>query len=101
LIALRQSPFHDAFLTGQGLLCVQALDYDEEVRGWVAVTAFVCIGVLVEARCAQAVDFELIGQMEPKQPLPVYLQGATTPFKATTEADPSGRFHFRKLVLGT
>ncbi len=66
-----------------------------------AVTAFVCIGVLVEARCAQAADFELIGQMEPKQPLPVYLQGATTPFKATTEADPNGRFHFRKLLLGT
>jgi tetratricopeptide (TPR) repeat protein len=31
----------------------------------------------------------------------VNLQGATTPFKATTEADPNGRFHFRKLFPGT
>jgi hypothetical protein len=31
----------------------------------------------------------------------VYLQGATTPFSATTEADLNGRFHFRMLLAGT
>jgi hypothetical protein len=30
----------------------------------------------------------------------VYLQGATTPFSATTEADLNGRFHFRMLLAG-
>lgn len=30
----------------------------------------------------------------------MYLQGATTPFNATTEADLNGRFHFRTLLAG-
>ena len=66
-----------------------------------ALKALVCIGVLAAATRAQAVDFELIGHVQPEQPLPVYLQGATTPFNATNEADLNGRFHFRKLLAGT
>jgi tetratricopeptide (TPR) repeat protein len=38
--------------------------------------------------------------VQPEQPLPVYLQGATTPFNATTQADLNGRFHFRMLLAG-
>jgi Tfp pilus assembly protein PilF len=51
-------------------------------------------------RAPQAADFELIGHVQPDQPLPVYLQSATTPFSATTEADLNGRFHFRMLLAG-
>jgi len=69
----------------------------------------VSIGVLVVAICAYAADFdgsasatfELTGRIQPEQPLAVYLQGATSPFHATTEADLTGRFHFRKLPAGT
>ena len=68
--------------------------------GWAALRALVWIGVLVATTCAQAADFELIGHMQPAQPLPVYLQGASTPFNAHTEADLNGRFHFRKLLAG-
>ena len=57
--------------------------------------------MLVVATCAQAVDFGLIGQIQLEQSLNVYLQGATTPFNATTEADLNGRFHFRKLLACT
>lgn len=57
--------------------------------------------MLLAAVCAQAADYELIGQLQPEQTLPVYLHGATMPFSATTEADPTGRFHFRKLSAGT
>ena len=53
------------------------------------------------ASCAPAADYELIGHIQPEQPVRVYLQGATTPFKATTEADLNGRFHFRKRPGGT
>jgi len=60
----------------------------------------VWIGVLVAITCAQAADFELIGHLKPEQPLRVYLQGATTSFSATTEADLNGRFHFRMLLAG-
>jgi hypothetical protein len=49
--------------------------------------------VLVVTTCAQSADLELIGHVQPKQLLPVYLQGATTPFNATTESDLNGRFH--------
>jgi Tfp pilus assembly protein PilF len=70
------------------------------VDGWTALRAFGWIGVLVATTSAQAADFELIGHVQPKQPLPVYLQGATTPFNATTEADLNGRFHFRMLLAG-
>jgi Tfp pilus assembly protein PilF len=70
------------------------------VGGWAALRALVGIGVLVATTCAQAADFELIGHLQPEQPLPVYLQGATTPFNATTEADLNGRFHFRMLLAG-
>jgi tetratricopeptide (TPR) repeat protein len=48
---------------------------------------------------AQA-SFELTGRIQPPQSLPVYLQGATGPFEAITEADLNGRFHFRKLLAG-
>lgn len=58
------------------------------------------MGVLVATTCAQAADFELIGHVKPEQPLQVYLQGATTPFNATTETDLNGRFHFRALLTG-
>jgi len=57
--------------------------------------------VLVAAACARAADFELIGHIQPEQPLPVFLQCATTPFNATTEADRNGWFHFQKLPAGT
>jgi tetratricopeptide (TPR) repeat protein len=62
--------------------------------------ALVWIGALLAATSAQAADFELIGHIQPEQPLPVYLHGATAPFRATTEADLNGRFHFRKLLAG-
>ena len=67
----------------------------------VALQSHVWIGILVAATCAPAAAFELIGHIQPEQPLPVYLQGATAPFKATTEADLNGRFRFRKLHVGT
>ena len=79
----------------------RALDYDEGVDGWAALRAVVWIGVLLATSCAQAADFELIGHIQPEQRLVVYLQGATAPFNATTEADLNGRFHFRKLLRGT
>jgi Flp pilus assembly protein TadD len=60
----------------------------------------VWITVLLMAICAQAADFELIGQLQPEQAILVYLHGATMPFSATTEADSTGRFHFRKLQTG-
>jgi Tfp pilus assembly protein PilF len=80
---------------------IRALDYDEGVDGWAARGACVWFAMLVAAACAQAADFELNGHIQPEQPVRVYLQGATTPFKATTEADLNGRFHFRKLLRGT
>jgi tetratricopeptide (TPR) repeat protein len=64
-----------------------------------ALRTLVWIGV-VGTTYAQAADFELIGHLQPEQPLPVYLQGATTPFSATTQADLNGRFHFRMLLAG-
>jgi tetratricopeptide (TPR) repeat protein len=51
--------------------------------------------------CARAGQFELIGQLEPRQSIQVYLQGATTPFDAKTEAGLDGKFRFRKLSEGT
>jgi tetratricopeptide (TPR) repeat protein len=63
-------------------------------------TELVWIGVLLSATSTQAADFELIGHIQPERPLPVYLQGANAPFRATTEADLNGRFHFRKLLAG-
>jgi len=69
------------------------------VGGSAALRTIVWIG-LVGTTCAQAADFELIGHLQPEQSLPVYLQGATTPFSATTEADLNGRFHFRMLLAG-
>jgi tetratricopeptide (TPR) repeat protein len=81
--------------------------------GWVALRAFLWVVVAMVALCAQLVDldaqtpgpdvqpsFELTGRIQPAQPLPVYLQGATAPFEAITEADLDGRFHFRKLPTG-
>lgn len=62
-----------------------------------ALRALTCMAVLT---CARAADFELIGHIQPEQSLPVFLQGATTPFHAATEADLSGRFHFRRLAAG-
>ncbi|HEX4229549.1 MAG TPA: tetratricopeptide repeat protein [Bryobacteraceae bacterium] len=79
----------------------EKLDYDRGVVPWPAWKAPIWIGVLLTAMCAQAADFELVGQLQPEQALVVSLHGATMPFSATTEADPSGRFHFRKLVEGT
>ena len=67
---------------------------------WPSCGARVWIGVLLAALYAPAADFELIGQLQPQQALPVHLQGATTPFSATTEANLNGRFHFRKLPAG-
>jgi tetratricopeptide (TPR) repeat protein len=58
------------------------------------------IGVCLASAGAQTGSFELTGEVLPAGPVPVYLQGATTPFDATTEADLNGRFHFRKLVAG-
>jgi hypothetical protein len=69
------------------------------VYAWAALRALVWIGV-VGTTCVQAADLELIGHLQPEQPLPVYLQGATTPFSATTQADLNGRFHFRMLLAG-
>lgn len=71
------------------------LDYDEGVRG-PALTALLGIGML-----ACAADFQLIGRIEPEQSMIVFLQGATAPFNATTEADVDGHFRFRKLLAGT
>lgn len=81
------------------------LDYDEEMGGRLAVRASVWIGVLVgsawlPAASVQAANFELTGRIQPPQSLPIRLQGATTPFNATTESDLTGRFHFRKLPAG-
>jgi tetratricopeptide (TPR) repeat protein len=77
------------------------LDYDDGVDGRAARQSHLWIGILVAATCAPAANFELIGHIQPAQPLPVYLQGASTPFKATTEVDLNGRFRFRKLLQGT
>jgi hypothetical protein len=82
-----------------GRLAVRLLDYDVGVDGWAALGGLVWIG-LVGTTCAPAADYELIGHLQPEQPLPVYLQGATTPFSATTQADLNGRFHFRMLLAG-
>lgn len=49
---------------------------------------------------AHAANFELVGHIQPAQSVAVYLQGATTPFHATTEASLDGKFHFRKLLAG-
>ena len=65
-----------------------------------ALTALFAIGML-GAAYVSAADFELIGRIQPERPLPVFLQGATAPFHAATEADETGRFHFRKLTAGT
>jgi tetratricopeptide (TPR) repeat protein len=51
--------------------------------------------------CAHASQFQLIGQLQPRQSIQVYLQGATTPFDARTEAGLDGKFRFRKLSAGT
>lgn len=64
---------------------------------WAAVAAFTCTAVFT---CARAADFELIGHVQSEQRLPVFLQGATTPFHTTTEADLKGWFRFRKLPAG-
>ena len=80
---------------------LRALDYDERVDGWATRRAVVWIGLLLAASRAKAADFELSGHIQPEQRLVVYLQGATAPFNATTEADLNGRFHFRKLLRGT
>jgi hypothetical protein len=61
------------------------------VDGWAALKAVVWIGALVATTCAQAADFELIGHVQPEQPLPVNLQGATTRFSATTRSELNGR----------
>ena len=57
------------------------------MAGWPTATALVWMGVLLSAISTQAADFDLIGHIQPEQPLPVYLQGANAPFRATTEAD--------------
>lgn len=67
---------------------------------WPSCGARVWIGILLAVLCAPAADFELIGQLQPKQVLAVHLQGATTPFSATANANLNGRFHFRKLPAG-
>ena len=53
------------------------------------------------AMCAQGGQFELVGQLRPQHAVQVYLQGATTPFDAKTEAGLDGKFRFRKLLEGT
>jgi hypothetical protein len=58
------------------------------------VRVFVWIGTLLAATGAEAPKFELIGHVQPEQPLPVYLHGATAPFRASTEADLNGSFIF-------
>jgi tetratricopeptide (TPR) repeat protein len=63
--------------------------------------AHIWISVLLAAMCAPAADFELIGQLQPEQAVLVYLHGATMPFSASTEADSTGQFRFRKLQAGT
>ena len=83
-----------------------ALDYDEGMCTRAAQRASLSIAVLMGATCAQTAaaqtaNFELTGRIQPPQSLAVHLQGATTPFNAATEADLSGRFHFRKLAAGT
>ena len=50
---------------------------------WPSCGARVWIGILLAVLCAPAADFDLIGQLQPKQVLAVHLQGATTPFSAT------------------
>lgn len=76
------------------------LDYDQGVSRGVAQTRLVGLGAVL-AMCAQAGQFELIGQLRPRQSVQVYLQGATTPFDAKTEAGLDGKFRFRKLLEGT
>jgi tetratricopeptide (TPR) repeat protein len=62
--------------------------------------------VLMVTLCAQAIqlgaqaNFELTGRVQPPQSIAIRLQGATTPFNATTESDLTGRFRFRKLPAG-
>jgi tetratricopeptide (TPR) repeat protein len=70
------------------------------MAAWATARVLAWLGALLSATCAQAAAFELIGHIQPEQPLPVYLQGANAPFRATTEADLNGRFHFRKLLAG-
>jgi tetratricopeptide (TPR) repeat protein len=68
--------------------------------GGVALISLVWIAALVAPTCATGAGFDLIGRVQPEQALPVYLQGATSPFNATTETDRKGRFHFRALLAG-
>ncbi len=64
--------------------------------------SYACVGtgILLAALTSAAADFELNGQLQPKQALSVHLHGATTPFSATSTANLNGKFHFRKLPAG-
>lgn len=57
-----------------------------------------CLVVLLAIRCS---GYELTGRIEPPAAVPVFLQGATTPFETSTVSDLSGHFRFRKLPAGT
>jgi len=56
---------------------------------------------LLLAVCAQAVEYELAGRVQPEAFVSVRLHGATSPFTAVTESDLEGHFRFRKLLAGT
>jgi tetratricopeptide (TPR) repeat protein len=96
----REKVFASPSTTSFDPLDSRRLDYDGGMAGWVTARALVWTGALLSATSGQAADFELIGHIQPEQPLSVYLLGATTPFRATTDADLNGRFHFRKLLAG-
>lgn len=82
------------FSSGLEQLAREDLNYDQRVIDWRFRGAGVWTGILLAALNSPAADFELKGQIEPKQALPVHLHGATTPFSATTTANLEGRFHF-------
>jgi Tfp pilus assembly protein PilF len=59
----------------------------------------VCL-LVAAALVADEGKYELSGRIVPEGAAAVYLHGAVTPFSASTEADPNGRFHFRDLLAG-
>ncbi|MDE3197024.1 MAG: tetratricopeptide repeat protein [Acidobacteriota bacterium] len=56
-----------------------------------------CLIALLALPCSA---YDLTGRVEPPGTYAVFLNGASTPFAASTQSDDAGRFEFRKLAEG-
>ncbi len=72
-------------------------------RGTIESAMYRLLVTALLAACAFGADplYEVDGRVSPAGRAVVFMFGATTPFQARTEADESGRFHFRNLRAGT